>query len=149
MEYDVKKVIGGFEILKIKETIAVEDENIKEEGFIEVSYVVVSSLNGEWSMKYREDTLAYHMFDETESDEDWDALHVIMCNSFWVSTIFDAKLQHDVVKSSERLMKRLQKNAPAVSDEENEEILNEERLKHEVEEELRKLENGEEGKADV
>lgn len=135
MEYDVKKVIGGFEVVKTNEN--------------NLDYVVVSSISGDWGVKYREDTLAFHMFDGTESDEDWDALHVIMCNSFWVSTIFDAKLQHDVVKASERLMKRLQKNAPVVSDEENEEILNEEKLKHEVEEELRKLENGEEGKADA
>lgn len=95
-------------------------------------------------MEYREDTIGFHMFDTVEKDEDWDALHVIMCNSFIVSTIFDAALQHDIVLAADAFSKRLVEESPKATEEEDAEALNELRVQHEMEEELKKASDGEE-----
>lgn len=132
MDFGIKKVIGGFEVIKVKKG--------------DFAFVKVSGLDGGWSVEWREDTIGFHMFDTVESDEDWDALHVIMCNSFIVSTVFDAALQHDIVMAAESFSKRLVEEAPKATEEEDAEALNELRVQHEMEEELK---NGEEGKTEA
>lgn len=127
MEYGKKVRIGGFNVLKYKRD--------------EMSLMKVSTIMGNWSMEYREDSVVYHCLDMELSDEEKEAVHVMFVNAFTVSNFLDADLQHAVILAGDELQKRIVESAEEVSEEENQKILDEERISHEMMEEMEALKN--------
>lgn len=155
MEYDVKKQIGNFIVAKLK------DDN----GF---DYIKIETIGGDWGINYRFD---HEMFAHLNSDDlDWvDPYTKTLSN---VSSVVDPRFNGaflsflklleyrtlvvgGLVKPDRKLSKLLMDSIDFYAklligaEQNNDNYIEEQRLKHEVEEELRKLENGEEGKADV
>lgn len=130
MEYGKKIMVGGFNVLKLKRD--------------EISFIKVSTIMGTWSMEYREDTVMYHALDTDMSDDERNALVVLIVNTFMVGNFLDADLQHSVMLAAGELQKRMNEAVEAVSDEEDAEILNQMRTEAEIVEEMVKA--GEESK---
>lgn len=118
MEYGKKIELGGFRLLKYKKD--------------EMSFIKVSTLMGNWAMEWREDTLVYHCFDSELSEDNMEALKVMVVNAFMVSSFLDAEMQHNVMIAAKEFSDRVLNDAPEVSEEEDNEILEQERVKHEV-----------------
>lgn len=129
MDYGKKIRIGGFNILKFKRD--------------EMGFIKVSTIMGNWSMEYREDSVVYHCLDLEFSEEDKEAIHVMLVNAFTVANILDADLQHAVILAGDELQKRMSESAEEISEEENQRILDEERTSHEIMEEMGALKNEE------
>lgn len=130
MEYGKKIMVGGFNVLKFKKD--------------EISFIKVSTIMGTWSMEYREDTVMYHTLDTDMSDDERNALVVLIVNTFMVGNFLDADLQHSVMLAAGELQERISKSSESVSDEEDAEILNQMRTEAEIVEEMVKA--GEESK---
>lgn len=130
MEYGKKIMVGGFNVLKFKRD--------------EISFIKVSTIMGTWSMEYREDTVMYHTLDTDMSDDERNALVVLIVNTFMVGNFLDADLQHSVMLAAGELQERMNEAVEAVSDEEDAEILNQMRTEAEIVEEMVKA--GEESK---
>lgn len=130
MEYGKKIMVGGFNFLKFKKD--------------EISFIKVSTIMGTWSMEYREDTVMYHTLDTDMSDDERNALVVLIVNTFMVGNFLDAELQHSVMLAAGELQERISKSSESVSDEEDAEILNQMRTEAEIVEEMVKA--GEESK---
>ena len=130
MEYGKKIMVGGFNVLKFKRD--------------EISFIKVSTIMGTWSMEYREDTVMYHTLDTDMSDDERNALVVLIVNTFMVGNFLDADLQHSVMLAAGELQERISKSSESVSDEEDAEILNQMRTEAEIVEEMVKA--GEESK---
>lgn len=118
MEYGKKIELGGFRLLKYKKD--------------EMSFIKVSTLSGNWAMEWREDTLVYHCFDSELSEDNMEALKVIVVNSFMVSSFLDAEMQHSVLIAAKEYRDRIVEEAPVLSDEEDKEILEQMQVEAEI-----------------
>ena len=124
MEYGKKTRIGGFDCLKYKKG--------------DMSFIKIGTIMGNWAMEWREDTLMYHTLDADITDEERQAVQVAVVNAFMCGSFLDGDFQHEVLVAAGGLQKRMMVDAPVVSDEEDAEILKQQRTEHEVMEELGK-----------
>lgn len=129
MDYGKKEKFGGFNILKYKKD--------------DMSFIKVSTIMGNWSIEYREDSSMFHFLNANLEEDQRDALHVLLVNAFMVSNFVDAELQHSVMLAAGEFEKRVNESAEEVSEEEDQKILNEERTSHEFMEEMEALKNEE------
>lgn len=120
MDFDLNKRLGGFDVVKFRRGA--------------FSFIRASGIDGGWCMEWREDTVAFHLFDGAESDEDWDVFHALLCNCLLVSTVFDASLHRDVALAYESFEKRLSDGASSAGDDEDRAVLNELRVRDEMRE---------------
>lgn len=127
MEYGKKERMGGFDLLKVKKG--------------DMSFIVVRTIAGGWSIEYREDTVMYHCLDEPMDEPTKEALNVVIMNAYMSSTIVDAEFQRDIMSSAEKLSYRMLSEAEEISDEEDAKILEDERRLHEIAEEMEKEED--------
>lgn len=118
MEYGKKIELGGFRLLKYKKD--------------EMSFIKVSTLMGNWAMEWREDTLVYHCFDSELSEDNMEALKVMVVNAFMVSSFLDAEMQHSVLIAAKEYSERIVEEAPVLSDEEDKEILEQMQVEAEI-----------------
>ena len=118
MEYGKKIELGGFRLLKYKKD--------------EMSFIKVSNLMGNWAMEWREDTLVYHCFDSELSEDNMEALKVMVVNAFMVSSFLDAEMQHSVLIAAKEYSERIIEEAPVLSDEEDKEILEQMQVEAEI-----------------
>ena len=118
MEYGKKIELGGFRLLKYKKD--------------EMSFIKVSTLMGNWAMEWREDTLVYHCFDSELSEDNMEALKVMVVNAFMVSSFLDAEMQHSVLIAAKEYGDRIVEEAPVLSDEEDKEILEQMQVEAEI-----------------
>lgn len=118
MEYGKKIELGGFRLLKYKKD--------------EMSFIKVSTLMGNWAMEWREDTLVYHCFDSELSEDNMEALKVMVVNAFMVSSFLDAEMQHSVLIAAKEYSERIVEEAPVLSDEEDKEILEQMQVEGEI-----------------
>lgn len=127
MEYGKKTRIGGFDLLKYK--------NVHGQSFIKVSTVM-----GNWSVEYREDCSLYTILDTEHPEEETNALHVMLANGYFASTLLDAEFQHGVLLLISEYEKRMNAEVEQVSEEEDKEII--ENMKTETEILTEMMKNG-------
>lgn len=123
MEYGKKIRIGGFDLLKYK--------NVHGQSFIKVTAVM-----GHWSVEYREDCTIYPIFDAEHTKEEENALHVMLMNAYFASTLLDADFQHGIHLLVAEADKRINSNVEQISDEEDKEIIENMKTEHEIMEEM-------------
>lgn len=127
MDYGKKERLGGFNVLKYKKD--------------DMSFIKVSVVMGNWAVEYREDSSMFHFLNADLEEDQRDALHVLLVNAFMVSNFVDAELQHSVMLAAGEFEKRVNEAAEEVSEEEDQKILEEERISHEIMEEMEALKN--------
>lgn len=125
MEYGKKMRIGGFDLLKYK--------NVHGQSFIKVTAVM-----GHWSVEYREDCMLYPILDAEHSKEEQNALHVMITNAYFASTLLDADFQHGIHMLVDEADKRINSNVEQISEEEDKEIIENMKTEHEIMEEMMK-----------
>lgn len=119
MEYGKKVQIHNFVMVKYKVD--------------KTSFIKVSSVNGDWSVSYREDNIMFLVLDKAEGKE-YDALYNIFTTIYGISSIIDPELTSDVFDAINRYVERRKAEAVKVSGEEDRKILEEERAGWESEE---------------
>ena len=98
-----------------------------------VDFMEVRASGGIFRFMYRIDSMMYGLLDNVLK-EDKSGVGVIFNNVFAVATLLDAEFQNDVVQVVVRAIDRVK--AESVSDEEDAEILAEERTKYEMKKEM-------------
>lgn len=119
MDYGKKVQIHNFVMLKYRVD--------------KTSFIKVSSVNGDWSVSYREDNIMFLVLDKAEGKE-YDALYNIFTTIYGISSIIDPELTSDVFDAINRYVERRKAEAVKVSGEEDRKILEEERAGWESEE---------------
>lgn len=121
-------------------------EKIEMDG---VDFMEVRASDGIFRFMYRIDSMMYGLIDSIRK-EDKDGINVLFNNVFAVATLLDAEFQNDVVQAIGGFIGRVE--TKPVSDEEDANILAEERAKYEMKKEMevkdggnRKGENAESG----
>lgn len=125
MEYGKKIRIGGFNLLKYKNSS-------------DMTFIKVSTVMGNWGMEYREDSVLFGFLDMERTKDQDNALHAMFVNAFMAASFAEADFQHDIIVASGELQKRIGAGAEPVSKEEDEEILDNLKAEHGVMEELLK-----------
>ena len=122
MEYGKKIRLGGFNCLKYKKG--------------DMSFIKVSTIMGNWSMEWREDTIMYRTLDSDLSEDDVKSINVVIVNAFMVGNFVEADFQHAVMVAADEFSKRMNSDAEQISEEEDQEIITNLKAEHEALEEL-------------
>lgn len=123
MEYGKKIQIHNFVMLKHKVD--------------KTSFIKVVSVDGGWSVSYREDNMMYLTIDMAE-EEDYEALYNVFTGMYGVCNIVDSDFTKDVFAAMNRYFERVTANRPSVSYEDDSKVLEEDRRMYEIKEEIEK-----------
>lgn len=104
-----------------------------------VDFMEVRASDGIFRFMYRIDSMMYGLLDNVRKEDKSD-VGVIFNNVFAVATLLDGEFQNDVVQVVVRAIDRVK--AEPVSDEEDAEILAEERTKYEMKKEMEEEDGG-------
>lgn len=121
-----KKRIGNFILTKKKQG--------KE------TFIIVSTLSGEWKMLFRADNKMFSMLDDVDNDAE-KSLHTWITTLYASSHIVDAEFTNNLIHSIDSYFDGLKK-APS-SDEEDLKILEDEKRAHEMMDKMDKLDDDE------
>ncbi|WP_065218471.1 MULTISPECIES: hypothetical protein [Butyricimonas] len=126
MDLGTKKKIGNFVLTK------------KKQG--KVTFIIVSTLSGVWSMSFRADNKMFRSLDTVEKDAE-ESLHTWITSLYAACHIVDGDFTGELMNSIDKYFEKLKKNEKPIDDDEDAKILKDERRSHEMREELDKLEN--------
>lgn len=121
MEYGKKVQIHNFVMLKYRVD--------------KISFIKVSSVNGEWSVSYREDNIMFLTLDMA-GEENHDALHNVFTAIYGTCQIVDSEYTKEVFDAMNRYFERIKAENKPVSDEEDAKVLDAEKRKYELQEEM-------------
>lgn len=121
MDYGKKVQIHNFVILKYRVD--------------KTSFIKVSSVNGEWSVSYREDNIMFLTLDMA-GEENHEALHNVFTAIYGTCQIVDSEYTKEVFDAMNRYFERIKDKKKPVSEEEDAKIIDEERKKYELQEEM-------------
>ena len=128
MDLGSKKRIGNFVLTRKKQGKA--------------TFVIVSTLSGEWSMHFRADNKMFRLLDTVDRDAE-DSLHTWITSLYAASHIVDGQFTRDLMVTIDGYFERMKKEVKLLDDSEDAKILEEERRAHEMREEMDKLEDDE------
>lgn len=128
MDLGSKKRIGNFVLTRKKQGKA--------------TFIIVSTLSGEWSMHFRADNKMFRLLDTVDRDAE-DSLHTWITSLYAVSHIVDGKFTGELMLSINNYFERLGDSVKRLDEEEDKKVLNEEKVSHQMREELEKLEDNE------
>lgn len=123
MEYGKKIQVHNFVMLKYKVD--------------KTSFIKVASAAGDWFVSYREDNIMYLTLDVAK-EEEYEALYNVFTGIYGTCNIVDPDFTKEVFDAMNRHFENLNGSRPAVSDEEDSKILEEERRINEIKEEIEK-----------
>lgn len=121
MDYGKKVQIHNFVMVKYKTD--------------KTSFIKVSSVNGEWSVSYREDNIMFLTLDMA-GEENHDALHNVFTAIYGTCQIVDSEYTKEVFDAMNRYFERIKTENKTVSDEEDAKVLDAEKRKYELQEEM-------------
>lgn len=121
MDYGKKVQIHNFVMLKYRVD--------------KTSFIKVSSVNGEWSVSYREDNIMFLTLDMA-GEENHEALHNVFTAIYGTCQIVDSEYTKDVFDAMNRYFERIKDKKKPVSEEEDAKVLDEERKMYELQEEM-------------
>lgn len=107
-----------------------------------VTFMIISSLSGEWSMSFRADNKMFKLLDTVDKDAE-DSIHTWITSLYAACHIVDGVFTVELMNSIDNFFDRLEKNEKSIDNAEDAKILEEERRTHEMREELDKLEDNE------
>lgn len=119
MDYGKKVQIHNFVMLKYRVD--------------KTSFIKVSSINGEWSVSYREDNIMFLTLDMA-GEENHEALHNVFTAIYGTCQIVDSEYTKEVFDAMNRYFERIKDKKKPVSEEEDAKILDEERKMYEMKE---------------
>lgn len=119
MDYGKKVQIHNFVMLKYRVD--------------KTSFIKVSSVNGEWSVSYREDNIMFLTLDMA-GEENHEALHNVFTAIYGTCQIVDSEYTKEVFDAMNRYFERLKTEKKPVSEEEDAKVLDEERKMYEMKE---------------
>lgn len=119
MDYGKKVQIHNFVMLKYRVD--------------KTSFIKVSSVNGEWSVSYREDNIMFLTLDMA-GEENHEALHNVFTAIYGTCQIVDSEYTKDVFDAMNRYFERIKDKKKPVSEEEDAKIIDEERKMYEMKE---------------
>lgn len=99
------------------------------------SFIKVSSVNGEWSVSYREDNIMFLTLDMA-GEENHEALHNVFTAIYGTCQIVDSEYTKEVFDVMNRYFERIKDKKKPVSEEEDAKVLDEERKMYELQEEM-------------
>ena len=105
-----------------------------------VTFIIVSTLSGEWSMSFRADNKMFRLLDTVEKDAE-ESLHTWITSLYAACHIVDGDFTGVLRNSIDKYFDRLKNEKKPIDDAEDAKILKEERRAHEMREELDKLED--------
>ena len=121
MDYGKKVQIHNFVMVKYKTD--------------KTSFIKVSSVNGEWSVSYREDNIMFLTLDMA-GEENHEALHNVFTAIYGTCKIVDSEYTKEVFDAMNRYFERIKTENKPVSDEEDAKVLDAEKRKYELQEEM-------------
>lgn len=119
MDYGKKVQIHNFVMLKYRVD--------------KTSFIKVSSVNGEWSVSYREDNIMFLTLDMA-GEESREALHNVFTAIYGTCQIVDSEYTKEVFDAMNRYFERIKDKKKPVSEEEDAKIIDEERKMYEMKE---------------
>lgn len=119
MDYGKKVQIHNFVMLKYRVD--------------KTSFIKVSSVNGEWSVSYREDNIMFLTLDMA-GEENHEALHNVFTAIYGTCQIVDSEYTKEVFDAMNRYFERIKDKKKPVSEEEDAKIIDEERKMYEMKE---------------
>lgn len=120
MDYGKKVQIHNFVMVKYKVD--------------KTSFIKVSSVNGDWSVSYREDNIMFLTLDMAEENS-YEALYNVFTAIYGTCQIVDSGYTKDVFDAMNRYFESLKAEKKSVSDEEDSKIIDEERKMYEMKKE--------------
>ena len=130
MDLGSKKRIGNFVLTRKKQGKA--------------TFIIVSTLSGEWSMHFRADNKMFRLLDTVDRDAEY-SLHTWITSLYAASHIVDGKFTGELMLSVNNYFERLGNGLKRLDDEDDAKVLGEERMAREMIDELEKLEDNEGG----
>ena len=130
MDLGSKKRIGNFVLTRKKQGKA--------------TFIIVSTLSGEWSMHFRADNKMFRLLDTVDRDAEY-SLHTWITSLYAASHIVDGKFTGELMLSVNNYFERLGNGVKRLDDEDDAKVLGEERRAREMIDELEKLEDNEGG----
>lgn len=130
MDLGSKKRIGNFVLTRKKQGKA--------------TFIIVSTLSGEWSMHFRADNKMFRLLDTVDRDAEG-SLHTWITSLYAASHIVDGKFTGELMLSVNNYFERLGNGVKRLDDEDDAKVLGEERMAREMIDELEKLEDNEGG----
>ena len=130
MDLGSKKRIGNFVLTRKKQGKA--------------TFIIVSTLSGEWSMQFRADNKMFRLLDTVDRDAEY-SLHTWITSLYAASHIVDGKFTGELMLSVNNYFERLGNGVKRLDDEDDAKVLGEERMAREMIDELEKLEDNEGG----
>lgn len=128
MDLGSKMKLGSFVVMKKKEGKRL--------------FMVVSTLRGEWQVRFRADNKLFKVFDSVD-EETRNPVHTLIATMFAASHILDAGFTNDVVAAVGRYQKRVETGATGkdeeATEEESQRIIEEERRAYVMNEERLKM----------
>lgn len=103
-----------------------------------VTFIIVSTLSGEWSMSFRADNKMFRLLDTVEKDAE-ESLHTWITSLYAACHIVDGDFTRELMGSVDKYFERLKIDVKNLDEEEDRKVLEEERMAHEMREELEKL----------
>ena len=98
------------------------------------SFIKVSSVNGDWSVSYREDNIMFLTLDMAE-EKSYEALYNLFISIYGTCQIVDSEYTKDVFDAMNRYFESLKAEKKSVSDDEDSKIIDEERKMYEMKKE--------------
>ena len=130
MDLGSKKRIGNFVLTRKKQGKA--------------TFIIVSTLSGEWSMHFRADNKMFRLLDTVDRDAEY-SLHTWITSLYAARHIVDGKFTGELMLSVNNYFERLGNGVKRLDDEDDAKVLGEERMAREMIDELEKLEDNEGG----
>ena len=130
MDLGSKKRIGNFVLTRKKQGKA--------------TFIIVSTLSGEWSMHFRADNKMFRLLDTVDRDAEY-SLHTWITSLYAASHIVDGKFTGELMLSVNNYFERLGNGVKRLDDAYDAKVLREERMAREMIDELEKLEDNEGG----
>lgn len=130
MDLGSKKRIGNFVLTRKKQGKA--------------TFIIVSTLSGEWSMHFPADNKMFRLLDTVDRDAEY-SLHTWITSLYAASHIVDGKFTGELMLSVNNYFERLGNGVKRLDDEDDAKVLGEERMAREMIDELEKLEDNEGG----
>lgn len=128
MDLGSKKRIGNFVLTRKKQGKA--------------TFIIVSTLSGEWSMHFRADNKMFRLLDTVDRDAE-DSLRTWITSLYAASHVVDGQFTGELMLSVNNYFERLGNGVKTFDDEDDAKVLGEERMAREMIDELEKLEDNE------
>nr|DAH30071.1 MAG TPA: hypothetical protein [Caudoviricetes sp.] len=107
-----------------------------------VTFIIVSTLSGEWSMSFRADNKMFRLLDSVEKEME-NSVYTWITTLYAASHVVDGDFTNGMMSLLDKYFEGLKSEEKRLGDEEDNEVLEEERRAHEMKEELDKLEDNE------